>query len=157
MMQLLLLTPLDLARSKLQRQSSIPLLGLAKGTVFLSKSNFFILLTQCKALALQNTLTFVTLSCASGDFTNLVMKWALPEYANLIIRKGNIKLMSLKESFNSRLKAEGDETSTNLYVSNLPRDMTEAVSRSSSPNIPYSMLRTAIGTWCYFHGLYRQF
>jgi hypothetical protein len=33
-----------------------------------------------------------------------------------------------KESFNSRLKAEGDENSTNLYVSNLPKDMTEAVS-----------------------------
>lgn len=33
-----------------------------------------------------------------------------------------------RESFNSRLKAEGDETSTNLYVSNLPNDMTEAVS-----------------------------
>jgi hypothetical protein len=30
-----------------------------------------------------------------------------------------------RESFNSRLKAEGDETSTNLYVSNLPKDMTE--------------------------------
>ncbi|RFU32869.1 hypothetical protein B7463_g3442, partial [Scytalidium lignicola] len=31
-----------------------------------------------------------------------------------------------RESFNSRLKAEGDENSTNLYVSNLPKDMTEA-------------------------------
>ena len=36
--------------------------------------------------------------------------------------------MISQESFNSRLKAEGDENSTNLYVSNLPRDMTEAVS-----------------------------
>ncbi|KAI1002324.1 hypothetical protein K3495_g5874 [Podosphaera aphanis] len=31
-----------------------------------------------------------------------------------------------RESFNSRLKAEGDEGSTNLYVSNLPKNMTEA-------------------------------
>jgi NADPH-ferrihemoprotein reductase len=33
-----------------------------------------------------------------------------------------------QESFNSRLKAEGDDTSTNLYVSNLPKNMTESVS-----------------------------
>lgn len=33
----------------------------------------------------------------------------------------------MQESFNSRLKAEGDEESTNLYVSNLPKNMTEAV------------------------------
>ena len=33
-----------------------------------------------------------------------------------------------QESFNSRLKAEGDEQSTNLYVSNLPKNMTESVS-----------------------------
>lgn len=32
-----------------------------------------------------------------------------------------------QESFNSRLKAEGDESSTNLYVSNLPKNMTESV------------------------------
>ncbi|CZT45373.1 related to single-stranded DNA-binding protein MSSP-1 [Rhynchosporium secalis] len=31
-----------------------------------------------------------------------------------------------RESFNSRLKAEGDEQSTNLYVSNLPKNMTES-------------------------------
>ncbi|TVY25317.1 Sporulation-specific protein [Lachnellula hyalina] len=31
-----------------------------------------------------------------------------------------------RESFNSRLKAEGDDNSTNLYVSNLPKNMTEA-------------------------------
>ncbi|KAG9238472.1 hypothetical protein BJ875DRAFT_437406 [Amylocarpus encephaloides] len=31
-----------------------------------------------------------------------------------------------QESFNSRLKAEGDELSTNLYVSNLPKNMTES-------------------------------
>ena len=33
-----------------------------------------------------------------------------------------------QESFNARLKALSDPTSTNLYVSNLPRSMTEAVS-----------------------------
>ncbi|KAH6676725.1 hypothetical protein B0J14DRAFT_359864 [Halenospora varia] len=31
-----------------------------------------------------------------------------------------------RESFNSRLKAEGDDSSTNLYVSNLPKNMTES-------------------------------
>ncbi|KAI0813942.1 hypothetical protein GGR55DRAFT_676078 [Xylaria sp. FL0064] len=31
-----------------------------------------------------------------------------------------------QESFNSRLKAEGDDESTNLYISNLPRHFTEA-------------------------------
>jgi hypothetical protein len=35
-----------------------------------------------------------------------------------------------QESFNARLKALSDPTSTNLYVSNLPRSMTEAVSLS---------------------------
>ncbi|KOS17841.1 Sporulation-specific protein 5 [Escovopsis weberi] len=30
-----------------------------------------------------------------------------------------------RESFNSRLKAEGDESSTNLYISNLPKALTE--------------------------------
>ncbi|KAK7398425.1 hypothetical protein QQX98_012203 [Neonectria punicea] len=30
-----------------------------------------------------------------------------------------------RESFNSRLKAEGDESSTNLYISNLPKTLTE--------------------------------
>ena len=33
----------------------------------------------------------------------------------------------MQESFNSRLKAEGDESSTNLYISNLPKTMTESV------------------------------
>lgn len=33
-----------------------------------------------------------------------------------------------QESFNSRLKAEGDEASTNLYISNLPKTLTEVVS-----------------------------
>ncbi|KAF3767412.1 hypothetical protein M406DRAFT_338190 [Cryphonectria parasitica EP155] len=31
-----------------------------------------------------------------------------------------------RESFNARLKAEGDEGSTNLYISNLPKSITEA-------------------------------
>ncbi|KAM7202901.1 hypothetical protein V8F33_002559 [Rhypophila sp. PSN 637] len=31
-----------------------------------------------------------------------------------------------RESFNARLKAEGDETSTNLYLSNLPKRLTES-------------------------------
>ncbi|KAJ4389670.1 hypothetical protein N0V93_007142 [Gnomoniopsis smithogilvyi] len=31
-----------------------------------------------------------------------------------------------RESFNARLKAEGDEDSTNLYISNLPKSVTEA-------------------------------
>jgi len=32
-----------------------------------------------------------------------------------------------RESFNARLKAEGDESSTNLYLSNLPKNLNEAV------------------------------
>lgn len=32
-----------------------------------------------------------------------------------------------QESFNSRLKAEGDTESTNLYMSNLPKALTEMV------------------------------
>jgi len=35
-----------------------------------------------------------------------------------------------RESFNARLKAEGDEASTNLYLSNLPKRLTESVSNS---------------------------
>ncbi|KAL2167146.1 hypothetical protein VTG60DRAFT_1665 [Thermothelomyces hinnuleus] len=31
-----------------------------------------------------------------------------------------------RESFNARLKAEGDETSTNLYLSNLPKRLNES-------------------------------
>lgn len=36
-----------------------------------------------------------------------------------------------RESFNARLKAEGDDESTNLYISNLPKSVTEAVSTHS--------------------------
>lgn len=44
---------------------------------------------------------------------------------------GSVKLKaywSIQESFNARLKAEGDESSTNLYLSNLPKNLNEAVS-----------------------------
>ena len=43
------------------------------------------------------------------------------------LEKGGIS-NKRQESFNSRLKAEGDQASTNLYVSNLPKNMTESVS-----------------------------
>ena len=34
----------------------------------------------------------------------------------------------MQESFNARLKAEGDDNSTNLYLSNLPKYLNEQVS-----------------------------
>lgn len=37
-----------------------------------------------------------------------------------------------QESFSSRLRNLQDETSTNIYISNLPLDMTEQVSQASS-------------------------
>jgi len=36
-------------------------------------------------------------------------------------------LLAQQESFNARLKAEGDDNSTNLYISNLPKDINENV------------------------------
>ena len=39
----------------------------------------------------------------------------------------HIRLTVAQESFNSRLKAEGDEESTNLYISNLPKTLNEVV------------------------------
>lgn len=45
-----------------------------------------------------------------------------------------------RESFNARLKAEGDEGSTNLYISNLPKSITEAVSLPSWISCPWSKL-----------------
>ncbi|TRX96830.1 hypothetical protein FHL15_002136 [Xylaria flabelliformis] len=39
-----------------------------------------------------------------------------------------------QESFNSRLKAEGDDESTNLYISNLPRHFSEAILRDGMGN-----------------------
>jgi len=80
-------------------------------------------------------MTFVTQNCASVAFISLVMKLVLPEYVYLVVMSLISLLITFQESFNSRLKAEGDVTSTNLYVSNLPRDMTEAVSDS-----PYKII-----------------
>ncbi|RDA87393.1 hypothetical protein CP532_7027 [Ophiocordyceps camponoti-leonardi (nom. inval.)] len=45
-----------------------------------------------------------------------------------------------RESFNSRLKAEGDEGSTNLYISNLPKSLTEVVRRWTSRNMSETLL-----------------
>jgi hypothetical protein len=60
-----------------------------------------------------------------------------------------------QESFNSRLKAEGDESSTNLYISNLPKTMTESV---ALPNLFLlaSRLTQLPGTRCYLYGLHCQ-
>lgn len=46
-------------------------------------------------------------------------------------------LCARQESFNSRLKAEGDDDSTNLYISNLPRHFSESVSRNSPSHREY--------------------
>lgn len=51
---------------------------------------------------------------------------AMPDAPNFDLFGTN--LCAFQESFNSRLKAEGDEESTNLYISNLPRHFSEAVS-----------------------------
>jgi hypothetical protein len=56
----------------------------------------------------------------------------------------------VQESFNSRLKAEGDEQSTNLYVSNLPRNMTEAVGipvPSNSSSTDNSCRNLVLSSW----------
>lgn len=60
-----------------------------------------------------------------------------------------------QESFNARLKAEGDEASTNLYVSNLPKTMTESV-RQFSCLVTLTSTNLVVGTWCYLHGLQGQ-
>lgn len=99
---------------------------------------------------------FVTLNYAFVVSTNWVMKWALPEYGYLIRGKKLSRLTEFQESFNSRLKAEGDETSTNLYVSNLPRDMTESVSYHHAVQFEFLHAEMTIGTWRYLHGLYCQ-
>jgi hypothetical protein len=78
------------------------------------------------ALALLSMSMFVTPNFAFVDSTNWDMKLALLEYFSLP-SKNDPPLTFLQESFNSRLKAEGDEQSTNLYVSNLPKNMTESV------------------------------
>ncbi|KAJ3568109.1 hypothetical protein NPX13_g6534 [Xylaria arbuscula] len=49
---------------------------------------------------------------------------AMPDAPNLDLFGTNT--CASQESFNSRLKAEGDDESTNLYISNLPRHFSEA-------------------------------
>lgn len=53
-----------------------------------------------------------------------------PKQCYLHVSAGANELLIDQESFNSRLKAEGDEGSTNLYISNLPRSTTEIVSKA---------------------------
>ena len=77
-------------------------------------------------LGLPSTSMFVTPSFAFVVSTSLVTRLALLGYVlsySFLNQFANIA----QESFNSRLKAEGDEESTNLYVSNLPKNMTESV------------------------------
>jgi hypothetical protein len=72
---------------------------------------------------------------------------AIPKPGNVDFFGTNI--LSKQESFNSRLKAEGDDESTNLYISNLPRHFSEAVSlnrlvaatslTSCRNSVPYSL------------------
>ncbi|KAI1877427.1 hypothetical protein JX265_003435 [Neoarthrinium moseri] len=53
-----------------------------------------------------------------------------------------------QESFNSRLKAEGDESSTNLYISNLPKGVTETDLSAIFINCPIlsaKILRDSLG------------
>jgi hypothetical protein len=93
---------------------------------------------------------FVTPNIAFVDSTSWDMKLVLLEYAFL---SSNFvpSLILPQESFNSRLKAEGDESSTNLYVSNLPKNMTESVSPLCAVLQPLTFLT---GAWCYLHGLH---
>lgn len=58
-----------------------------------------------------------------------------------------------RESFNARLKAEGDNGSTNLYISNLPKSVTEAVSCPSWPPFLCSALTSAAATRRYLFSL----
>ena len=69
--------------------------------------------------------------------TDSDMKWVLLEWVTLrfdTMILTNSEVHFAKESFNARLKAEGDDNSTNLYLSNLPKRLTEAVS-------PFRLLR----------------
>jgi hypothetical protein len=53
-----------------------------------------------------------------------------------------------QESFNSRLKAEGDDTSTNLYISNLPKSVSETDLQTIFCNytiLSAKVLRDALG------------
>jgi hypothetical protein len=49
-------------------------------------------------------------------------------YNESLETSATLVLIPDQESFNSRLKAEGDDGSTNLYISNLPKTLTEVVS-----------------------------
>lgn len=70
-----------------------------------------------------------------------------------------------QESFNSRLKAEGDDASTNLYISNLPKHMNEMVSSlddcvgssgfDRDPELIWTGTIT-IGTWVHLCWLYHS-
>lgn len=70
----------------------------------------------------------LTQSRASGASTALATRLDLLVYVFPAVRDlAEQALMISQESFNSRLKAEGDECSTNLYISNLPKSLTEVV------------------------------
>ena len=64
------------------------------------------------------------------DSTSSGTRLGSPGYASSLLHS-IICANSVKESFNSRLKAEGDDGSTNLYISNLPKTLTEVVSRET--------------------------
>ena len=65
------------------------------------------------------------LSRASVASTFSAMKLASLEYAGLIFCLTCTNFM--KESFYAKLKKFADEANTNLYVSNIPRNMNEHV------------------------------
>lgn len=70
----------------------------------------------------------MTLRSASKDSTSSAMRLDLLECVLLAVPIHVHCLTDSQESFNARLKAEGDDGSTNLYISNLPKSVTEAVS-----------------------------
>src|SRR5690349_12211900 len=114
---------LVLERSRLPRPSLTPRLALAKGEPNNHNSpKFVMLLLNCSIdLVLPNSMKSVTPSCAFAVSINSAMKSAslgfVPSGDDLVAKLANF---FSQESFNSRLKAEGDESSTNLYISNLP-------------------------------------
>lgn len=74
-----------------------------------------------------------TLNCAFVLSTASATRLASPGYAPTSPLFGPSSFYGtpadhVQESFNSRLKAEGDEGSTNLYISNLPKSLNEMVS-----------------------------
>ncbi|KAH9887179.1 hypothetical protein F4778DRAFT_797630 [Xylariomycetidae sp. FL2044] len=70
------------------------------------------------------------------------VKAAIPQCCQKHAYEAQANLWIPQESFNSRLKAEGDDDSTNLYISNLPKDITE----TELPQIfmPYTILSSKI-------------